>query len=123
MEFSGVVAGGEGRGRRIGFPTANLQVDGQALRGLSRGVFSALATWGESEDRAAVVNIGSRPTFGGDGEVTVEVYILDYEGDLYGETVAVRLKEKLRDEQRFDSVEELRRQIARDVEKARVANP
>lgn len=119
MEFAGVVIAGDGRGRAIGFPTGNLRIDPETLEGVPRGVFAGRARWDEEGERAVVVNIGNRPTFAGDGSITVEVHVLDFDGDLYGKTVVVRLGQRLRDEQRFDSVEELTRQIVLDVERAR----
>ena len=119
MEFAGVVIAGDGRGRAIGFPTGNLRIDSAALEGVPRGVFAGGARWNDEGERVVVVNIGNRPTFTGDGCITVEVHVLDFDGDLYGKTVEVRLGQRLRHEQRFDSVEELTRQIALDIERAR----
>lgn len=119
LKFAGVVIAGDGRGRAIGFPTGNLQVDQATLEGLPRGVFAGHVRLDDEGERVAVVNIGNRPTFAGDGRITVEVHVLDFDGDLYGKTVAVRLGQRLRDEERFDSVEELTRQIALDIERTR----
>jgi len=120
MEVSGIVVAGDGRGRTIGFPTANLQVPQSELSGLARGVFAGIVRWQDEAEHLAVVNIGMRPTFAGDDHIRVELHILDFEADLYGKTLVLRLGQRLRDEQRFDSVEELTRQITKDVARARV---
>lgn len=113
---SGVVTTGTGRGAGLGFPTANLDVDAkQALP--PEGVY---ATWayGEGEAHQAMTNIGRNPTFG-ENERTVEVLLLDFRGDLYGRRVRVEFVQRLRDEKKFDSVDDLKRQIAQDVEQGR----
>jgi len=106
----GEVVEGDGRGRTMRFPTANLDVDNDLLP--RRGVYVtetvALAT-----RHASVSNIGIRPTFNGGG-VVVETHLLGYEGDLYGQRIEVRFLERLRDERRFSGPEELADQIARD---------
>ena len=118
MEFSGVVTAGDGRGRTIGFPTANMQLPpGQVP--VPRGVFSGCARWDDEGERLVVVNVGTRPTFASAAAPTVEVHVVDFDGDLYGKTLTVRLGKKLRDEQRFNSAKELTQQIAADIERAR----
>ena len=115
MTLEGTVVRGEGRGRQLGFPTANLRV--ATDRQPPRGVFAARVHRAGVE-LAAVANIGTRPTFDGQ-EVSVEVHLLDFEGDLYDERLRVTLDRRLRGERRFDTVEELRRQIAGDIQQAR----
>jgi riboflavin kinase / FMN adenylyltransferase len=114
----GAVVKGEGRGRQIGIPTANLAVANETVPG--GGVY---ACWcrviGDGgPPRAAAVNIGRRPTFGG-GVVTVEAHVLDYEGDLYGRSLRLEFEERLREEQKFPDAETLVAQIRRDVAEAR----
>ena len=121
--FSGVVAHGEGRGKKLGFPTANLAVDDNLLARLPPGVFAGRVWWEnadacEVDDHAAIVNVGVRPTFG-ERDLSVELHILDFSGDLYGRTLHVSLQARLRDEQRFPDRESLVDQIRRDVETAR----
>lgn len=109
----GTVVRGDGRGRTIGFPTANLDLAGE-LRPTS-GVYGAAVdldgrTW------PAVVNIGGRPTFHPEGgAAAVEVHLVGFSGDLYGRALEVRLLGRIRDERRFAGADELRAQIARDV--------
>jgi riboflavin kinase/FMN adenylyltransferase len=108
---------GTGRGKGLGFPTANLKVNADdAIPG--DGVYVTKAYIG---DRAysSVSNIGFCPTFGSAGARTVEVYLLDFKGDLYGKELKIEFIERLRDEKKFDSVEQLRSQIAGDVARAR----
>ncbi len=115
----GDVVEGDQRGRTIGFPTANV-VPSADLVIPRRGVYAA-TVW--IEDRRglrhpAVVNIGVRPTFGGDREV-VEAHLLDFDGDLYGKRIGVELRARIRDEQTFSGVDALVAQIRRDTDTAR----
>jgi len=115
----GLVERGRGRGRRLGFPTANLSLDGSVE--LPRGVYAARARWRQGDgtgSAAAVVNVGERPTFAERG-LSVEIHVLDFEGELYGRFMDVTLVEKLRDEQRFGRVEDLVEQIRKDITRAR----
>jgi len=114
--LSGKVVHGTERGKQLGFPTANLGVNsGQALP--IDGVYATRAYLG-NHAYPSVTNIGIRPTFG-QGKRTVEVYILDFEERLYGEELRVELVERLRDERRFPTLEELKAQMNRDVEQVR----
>ncbi len=112
----GTIVGGARRGGTIGFPTANLAMMGNCLVP-ANGVY---ATWIDlpAERRAAVTNIGVRPTFAGQDR-SIEAHILDYSGDLYGQTVTLHFIERLRGEQRFGGVDELVAQIRRDAAAAR----
>lgn len=112
----GPVLHGEQRGRQLGFPTLNVGVSpDRALP--PHGVYVTRALVADREYRA-VTNIGTRPTFDGHS-VTVETHLLDFEGDLYGHVVTVELVQMLRGEQKFDGLDALRAQIARDAEAAR----
>ncbi|MGI9649352.1 MAG: bifunctional riboflavin kinase/FAD synthetase [Acidimicrobiia bacterium] len=113
---TGRVVAGDHRGAEIGFPTANLEIR-PALVIPGRGVYAAFAQ--VANDRLpAVVNIGVRPTFDGVRQV-VEAHLLDFSGDLYGSDLTLEFVERLRPEQRFDSVAALVEQIGADVESAR----
>jgi riboflavin kinase/FMN adenylyltransferase len=107
----GVVVKGDGRGRELGFPTANLALD-HALRP-PRGVYAVRVEL-DGEAKPAVVNIGIRPTFGRSEEL-IEVHVPGWSGDLYGRTLEVSLLARLREELRFASAADLKRQIAADV--------
>ena len=116
FSIAGLVSPGDSRGKTLGFPTANIiPGEGQALP--ADGVYAAWASAGGAA-HPAVVNIGLRPTFGSDQRL-VEVHLLDFEGDLYGQELAVEMVERLRDEMRFAGAEELKGQLAQDVEQAR----
>lgn len=115
--MAGNVIRGAETGRDLGFPTANLDVSGLALP--PNGVYAAQAVCAGSHHHA-VVNIGSRPTFAKDSrQIHVEVHLLDFEGDLYGQDMEVIPVGRLRDERRFSSPEELRARIRQDIADAR----
>jgi len=117
-QVSGEVVRGDGRGRTIGFPTANLDVSAEKLIPHS-GVYACLARV-EQELFSAAVNIGIRPTFDGiSTETHVEAHLLDHEADLYGKMVTLEFVARLRREQRFPSVQALIEQIQLDVQQTR----
>ena len=108
------VVAGAGRGAEMGFPTANLNIGPEhALP--ADGVYATRAGVG-NETFPSMTNIGTNPTFG-DKRRAVEVYIVDYRGDLYGQELQLEFVERLREERRFDSVEELKKQMAEDVKR------
>jgi riboflavin kinase / FMN adenylyltransferase len=123
VRFEGTVVRGEGRGRSLGFPTANVPVvDGVVAPadGVYAGRLTRLDEPGATALPAAV-SVGTNPTFGGVGR-TVEPYVLDRDDlDLYGAPVAVEFVARLRDQERFDSVADLVAQMGRDVAEARRA--
>ena len=107
---------GAERGRTIGFPTANLRPENRVI---PRGGVYVTATLIEGAWRRSVTNIGTRPTFESDAaQPSVETYVMDWTGDLYGDVVRVRFLHRLRDERKFASIDELKRQIARDSDRA-----
>lgn len=109
--IAGPVTAGAGRGRTLGFPTANIEAERPVL--LARGVYRARLHV-DDRQHAAVVNIGVRPTFG-ETVLAVEAHLLDFSGDLYGRRVRLDVLERLRDEMRFASVEDLKAQVTRDI--------
>jgi riboflavin kinase/FMN adenylyltransferase len=114
--LSGMVVSGVERGRELGFPTANIATEPE--RALpADGVYVTKAHIG-GEVHKAVTNIGFRPTFGGEGR-TVEVYLLNFAGELYGQRLTIELVGRLRGEVQFATAEELRAQIGKDVEQAK----
>ncbi|HVA24667.1 MAG TPA: bifunctional riboflavin kinase/FAD synthetase [Chloroflexota bacterium] len=112
----GPVVEGDKRGRLIGFPTANLGLQ-QRWAIPADGVYVAY-THLQAEKRQSAVNIGMRPTFDAK-QRTIESHILDFSGDIYGEDIAVEFLHRLRGEQKFSGIEEIREQIGRDVQAAR----
>jgi riboflavin kinase/FMN adenylyltransferase len=114
-EVEGTVVRGDGRGRELGFPTANLEVP-EGLLVPPDGVYA-----GWTRDRRAAVSIGTNPHFDG-VERRVEAHLLDFDGDLYGERLVVELWAPIREQRRFDSLEELVAAIGDDVERTRAAS-
>lgn len=117
----GTVIHGDARGRALGFPTANLAfgyVPALPVLGIYLGRVS-VPERGVGPHHPALVSIGVRPTFHDEGFVLVEVYLLDWDGDLYDATLDVELSHRLREERRFDSTEALVAQMRRDEEEAR----
>ena len=113
----GSVVNGHAVGRKIGFPTANLQTDPQkALPG--RGVYVTVASVDGSK-YCAITNIGLRPTVHDGGGQSVESFLLNFSGDLYRKTISLRFLHRLRDEQTFPSLEALQQQLAQDAAIAR----
>jgi riboflavin kinase / FMN adenylyltransferase len=111
-EVVGTVVRGDGRGRTIGIPTANVAVDeGTAMPG--RGVYAVTADVA-GERHPGVANLGVRPTFGGE-DPTLEVHVFDFDGDVYGAPIRVGFVDRIRDERRFDSVDDLVAQIHADM--------
>jgi riboflavin kinase / FMN adenylyltransferase len=114
--LDGRVVAGDGRGKAIGVPTANLESTNETLP-----AFGVYACWLSVEGRTplrAVVNVGRRPTFGG-GAAVVEAHVLDWQGDLYGRRVRLEFEGRLREERRFPDTGALLAQIQADVGQAR----
>ena len=109
---SGIVERGEGRGRQIGFPTANLRLPPQKLVP-ALGVYATLVELPDGRHQPGMMNVGRRPTFNG-MNVTVEVHVLDFDGDLYGEDLSVQFVQRLREERKFESAEALAVQLSED---------
>ncbi|HEX2293987.1 MAG TPA: bifunctional riboflavin kinase/FAD synthetase [Actinomycetota bacterium] len=121
FDLDGVVEHGDARGAGLGFPTANLAID-PTIAAPPVGVYAGRArhapaarTQGGSWFPAAT-NVGVNPTFGGAGTPRIETYLVGFDGDLYGQSLRVEFWQRLRDEKRFDSVDELIAQMGRDVE-------
>ena len=116
FSLTGKVVTGDRRGRSLGFPTANLDLrPDQALP--ADGIYATI-THTDDNSLPSVTNIGIRPTFD-EKKRLVETYILDFQGDLLGQKITVDLVDRLRDEKRFDTVDELKAQITKDVEQSR----
>jgi riboflavin kinase/FMN adenylyltransferase len=112
----GRVTRGAERGKQLGFPTANLHPQNRVI---PLGGVYITASLIDGQWRRSVTNIGTRPTFGDETGVAVESFVLDWSGDLYGDVVRVRFLHRLRPEQKFNSVADLRSQIEGDVSRAR----
>ena len=105
-------------GRTIGIPTINLTAPPRVLVP-SHGVYATRVHLADGSSYAAVTNVGTRPTVNNGSDVTVEAWLLDFDGDLYGQTVRVEFHHHLRDEVRFDSLDALKAQIASDAQATR----
>ncbi len=112
----GVVIRGNRRGHTIGFPTANLKPHNRVIP--RYGVY-ATATLIDGIWRRSITNIGVRPTFENDSEPSIETYVFDYDGDLYGDVLRVRFLHRIRDERKFNGIDELKEQIEKDTRRAR----
>lgn len=115
--LTGTVVRGAGRGKDLGFPTANLHL-AEPLAVPGHGIYACFATVapdGEAAVYHAVTSIGVRPTFGDSNAPTIETYLLDFDADLYDQTLRLHFVAKLRDELKFDSAATLIEQIKRDV--------
>ena len=111
----GRVERGSERGHKLGFPTANLHPHNRVIP--RNGVY-VTGTLIDGQWRRSVTNVGLRPTFADATEPSVETFVMNWDGDLYGDVVRVRFLYRLRDERKFGSIDELKTQIARDVERA-----
>jgi riboflavin kinase / FMN adenylyltransferase len=120
FDIDGLVVRGAARGAALGYPTANLEVDSALVRP-ANGVYAGRACVRDVWYLAAI-NVGVVPHFGGrEGEtpVVIEAFLLDFEGDLYGQVLRLEFHERLREERRFESVEALIQQMGKDVEATR----
>ncbi|MGE3465954.1 MAG: bifunctional riboflavin kinase/FAD synthetase [Pyrinomonadaceae bacterium] len=112
----GVIIRGNRRGHTIGFPTANLKPHNRVIPRF--GVY-ATATLIDGVWRKSITNIGVRPTFENDAEPSIESYIFDFDKELYGDVLRVRFLHRIRDERKFNGIEELKAQIEKDTTRAR----
>lgn len=116
----GTVVHGDARGRELGFATANLRVqERQVLPAL--GIYAAAVLLASGEWRAGAASVGTRPQFYDNGGVLVEVHLIDFDGDLYDQVLNVAFLQRLRGEATFETVQDLRDQIGRDVANSRDA--
>lgn len=118
--IEGWVVRGDGRGKHLGYPTANLKTTDRSKLIPGPGVYAVQAEV-EGKTRAAMLNIGRRPTFAVPEKTApiLEVHLLDYDADLYGQRVRVVFRSRLRDEAAFDSADDLRQQLVRDEQTVR----
>ena len=118
-ELRGTVVTGDGRGRTLDFPTANVALPARSCRPAD-GIYAGTFLAEDGVERLGAISLGRRPTFYDDADESVlEVHVLDFDGDLTGQAVGVRFRLRLRGEERFESVDELVAQMHRDVEATR----
>lgn len=111
--LSGIVIEGDGIGEKLGFPTANLQMEGMHKLLPANGVYAIEAII-DGLNYGGMLNIGVRPTVNNKGELRVEANVFDFHGDLYQREIQLRLIDRVRDEMKFNSIEELKQQIGKD---------
>jgi riboflavin kinase/FMN adenylyltransferase len=117
--LEGEVVHGDKRGRVIGFPTANIDVQNEILPAF--GVYACEVMRNtKGTVHQAVMNCGYRPTLGQDLRLQVEAHLLDFDDDLYGEKLSFRLRKFIRKEMRFSGFNDLKEQISKDVKAARI---
>lgn len=116
--LKGSVASGAGRGRKLGFPTANIKPENEKKLIPRSGVY-LVRIKETGEKHFGIMNIGFRPTFGDVSNVTMEVFIFDFNKDIYDTKVEIEFLERIRDERKFESVDELVKQVNQDIEKAK----
>lgn len=114
--LTGEIVKGKGIGRKINFPTVNLSIKEDYKLIPKKGVYIVKARFNQTT--FGIMNIGFRPTVGGSGQ-TIEIHLLDFQGDLYGEKMQIAVLKRLRDEKKFESVEQLSEQISKDEKAAR----
>lgn len=119
FEIEGIVHRDREFGRKLGFPTANIDRGNEKLVDLKRGVYLVRVHFPDGKKKFGVMNVGFRPTVGDARNVKYEVYILDFEGDLYGKKLKLEVLKFMREEKKFDSIEELKAAIDQDVKNAR----
>jgi riboflavin kinase/FMN adenylyltransferase len=118
-EVRGTVERGDERGRQLGYPTANVAVPNEICLPAD-GIYAGTYVTEQAVEHPAAISLGRRPTFYEHAEMSLlEAHLLDFDGDLYGRPARVRFLERLRGEQRFESVDALVEQIGRDVEATR----
>jgi riboflavin kinase/FMN adenylyltransferase len=115
--FSGKVVVGDKRGRELGFPTANILIDNPDKLLPAIGIY-AVEFFISNDDKkyTGVMSRGKRPTFYNEGKITTEVYVFDFDKDIYGSPVTVNVVDRIRGEEKFSSAEELILQMKKDVE-------
>lgn len=109
----GRVAHGDKRGRTLGFPTANIEMFRQNVP--LDGVFAVTMTGINTDEIKGIANVGTRPTFDGSSKVILETHLFDFNREIYGRYVEVHFKYKIRNEMRFESLEQLKTQITADI--------
>jgi len=113
----GIVVVGDQRGRKLGFPTANLRIGADV--DLADGVYAGVVELKDGTSHLAAISVGRRPHYYEAGERLVEAFLLDFDGELYGEKIRVVIGELVREQRSFATESELVEQIARDVETIR----
>ncbi len=115
--LTGEIEHGKGLGRTVGMPTANLKIDANCILP-EHGVYATRMVV-DGKAYHSVTNIGTRPSVDGESRVTIETFVIDFEGDIYGENVRLEVYQYLRPIQKFQGIEEVWEQVKKDVENAK----
>ena len=119
FELNGKVVEGEALGKSLGFPTANLDIESEIKLIPKLGVYAVNVVLSNGSIQEGMMNIGLRPTIANHHDLSIEVNLFDFSGDLYNEYVTVQFLSRFRDELKFDSILELKEQLAKDEENIR----
>ena len=120
-ECTGIVVSGDKRGREIGFPTANININ-ESIATPADGVYAAWYHFADGEKKPSAVNIGKRPTFStGEEKSIIEAHILDFDGDLYGDEATLVFEKRIRPEVKFADLEALKHQLEKDLSEIRTS--
>lgn len=121
LTLTGRVVHGQQLGRRLGYPTANLETAPHHPLP-ANGVYAARATLADGRTCPAMVNVGVRPTVGSGQRPTVEAHLIGFHGDLYGQTLRLDFVRRIRDERKMDNLDDLKRQLGKDLDEIRKLN-
>lgn len=116
FEINGPVGHGQKLGTKLGFPTANIELNNDVKLIPKNGVYATRVVRENKSEYFGLVSIGERPTVDDSGRITIEAYLIDFEGDLYGEELRLKLLKRVRDEKKFDSLDELVTEMKKDEE-------
>jgi len=116
FEINGTVGHGQKLGTKLGFPTANIELNTDVKLIPKNGVYATRVVRENNSEYFGLVSIGERPTVDDSGKITIEAYLIDFDGDLYGEELCLKLLKRVRDEKKFDSLEELITEMKKDEE-------
>src|SRR5690554_1598593 len=118
-EINGPVVHGQQLGTKLGFLTANIELENDIKLIPKNGVYATRVARENNAEYFGLVSIGERPTVDDSGRISIEVYLLDFEGDLYGENLRLKILKRIRDEKKFDTLDELVKEMHKDEERLR----
>lgn len=116
FEINGSVGHGQKLGTKLGFPTANIELNNDTKLIPKNGVYATRVVRENDAEYFGLVSIGERPTVDDSGRITIEAYLLDFKGDLYGENLQLKMLKRIRDEKKFDTLDELVTEMHKDEE-------
>lgn len=119
FQINGPVVHGQQLGTKLGFPTANIELENDIKLIPKNGVYATRVVRENDAEHFGLVSIGERPTVDDSGRISIEVYLLDFEGDLYGENLRLKILKRIRDEKKFDTLDELVKEMHKDEERLR----